>query len=595
MFTDYAIEPRVAIFSPWFNFVLNHLWQSTVLAAVVALLTLALRGNHARTRYWLWLTASLKFLMPFSLLVSLGTQLGWPGTERITSTGLSVVMEEISQPFARTAMPVASPAIAQTASSIIPVALVGIWLCGCAAVLLFWCLRWRRVSVMVRESIRLTGGRELAALQRLQLIARVSASVRVVSSATSQEPGVFGILRPILLLPAGIADHLDDAQLEAIIAHEICHVRRRDNLLSAIHMFVEAIFWFHPLVWWLGARLIDEREHACDEEVLRLGSEPEVYAEGILKVCEFYLGSPVACVAGVTGSNLKKRIEGIMTHSIASKLNFTTKLMLATVGLAAVAAPIVIGALNASQVRAQSPAADPARPSFEVASIKPSGPDDNRAYIQIAPGGRLNARNITMKFLIQHAYGIRDFQISGGPSWLGSEHYDIVAKGESGEEMNPDRLKLMIQSLLADRFQLAFHKESKELPVYALVVAKNGPKLQESNGNERGPMIRMGRGQVNGKKMSMTMLASQLAQQLGRSVVDKTGLTKEYDISLEWTPDPSERMGPGLPGPDSPPPVDSPGPSIFTALQEQLGLRLESQKGPVDIYVIDRAEKATEN
>ena len=122
--------------------------------------------------------------------------------------------------------------------------------------------------------------------------------------------GVFGILSPVLLWPRRIAERLGDEQVEAILAHELSHVRRRDNLAAALHMIVQALFWFHPLVWWLGARLVDERERACDEEVIRLGSEPQVYAESILKTCEFYVESRLACVAGVTGSDLKQADRG---------------------------------------------------------------------------------------------------------------------------------------------------------------------------------------------------------------------------------------------------------------------------------------------
>src|SRR5208282_2644996 len=121
-----------------------------------------------------------------------------------------------------------------------------------------------------------------------------------------------GIWRPILFWPARVSERLGDSQLEAILAHEIGHVRRRDNLTAAIHMLVEAVFWFHPLVWWIGARLVEERETACDQDVLRFEREPEVYAEGILKVCEYCLEAPLLCVSGVSGSDLKKRIQGIM-------------------------------------------------------------------------------------------------------------------------------------------------------------------------------------------------------------------------------------------------------------------------------------------
>jgi hypothetical protein len=153
----------------------------------------------------------------------------------------------------------------------------------------------------------------------------LAVDVPVLSSPAMLEPGVFGIFRPVLLLPEGITDRLAPAHLEAILAHELCHVRRRDNLAAAIHMAVEAIFWFHPLVWWLGARLVEERERACDEEVLRLGGQPEVYAESILKTCQFYLESPLVCMSGISGSDLKKRIVRIMTHAIGKKAQLRPK------------------------------------------------------------------------------------------------------------------------------------------------------------------------------------------------------------------------------------------------------------------------------
>jgi bla regulator protein BlaR1 len=128
--------------------------------------------------------------------------------------------------------------------------------------------------------------------------------------------------------------------MDAIVAHELCHIRRRDNLVTAIHMAVEALFWFHPLVWWVGARLMEERERACDEEVLRTGGDPREYAEGILKICELYLASPLAWVAGVTGGNLKGRIEGITTHHTVLNLNFPKKVTLVSVGVVALAVPI---------------------------------------------------------------------------------------------------------------------------------------------------------------------------------------------------------------------------------------------------------------
>src|SRR5207302_233216 len=124
-----------------------------------------------------------------------------------------------------------------------------------------------------------------------------------------------------LVVPEGIMEHLTPMQWQMILAHELCHARRRDNLTAAIHMAVEAIFRFHPLVWWIGLLLVDERERACDEEVLLAATDPHVYAEGILNICKIYLESPLVCVSGVSGSNLKKRIRGIMTRRAANDLD----------------------------------------------------------------------------------------------------------------------------------------------------------------------------------------------------------------------------------------------------------------------------------
>ncbi len=233
---------------------------------------------------------------------------------------------------------------------------------------------------------------------------------------------------------------------------------------------------------------------------------------------------------------------------------------------------------------------------FEAASIKPSAPAPMGTFrigIQMLPGGRVSMSGVTVKILIQRAYGVRDFQIVGGPGWLGSERYDITAKPEGAA--TPDQVKLMTQALLADRFQLKFHRETKELPTYALVVAKSGPKFhaaEDAPGSDkaRGTRISMERGQFTLQGAPVSALTNQLGQILGRSVIDKTELAGNYDFKLEWTPDDGPRAADG-----EHPVADTTGVSIFTALQDQLGLKLEATKGPVEILVIERVEKASEN
>jgi hypothetical protein len=153
-------------------------------------------------------------------------------------------------------------------------------------------------------------------------------------------------MRPVLLLPADIEDHLTRPQIEAIVAHELCHVRRFDNLTAAIHMLVEAIFWFHPLVWWLGARLIDERERACDEHVLRTVGTPGLYAQGILNVCKRYVQSPLASVSGVGSANVRQRIEAILANRIGEATGVWQKMLLSALMLCVVIVPLAAGALQ---------------------------------------------------------------------------------------------------------------------------------------------------------------------------------------------------------------------------------------------------------
>ena len=602
----------------------DHLWQSTLFAVTAGLLTLLLRKNHARARYWVWLAASMKFLIPFSLLVGLGSCLSWSRASTGTNASLYVTVEEVSQPFKQSTMPITSAVFPATVSSslvyLLPAFLVAVWLFGFALVLSVWCVRLRKMSAAMRRAALMREGREVEALRRVERIAGTCRIEMLVSSA-SLEPGIFGIMHPILVWPEGISEHLEDAHLEAILAHEVWHVRRRDNLAAALHMVVEAIFWFHPLVWWVGARLVDERERACDEEVLELGSERQVYAESILKTCEFCVRSPLACVSGITGADLKNRIVHIMTQSFARKLDFRKKLLLYGAGLLAVAAPITFGLARAPQNQSQTQVTTTAAaPIYEVASIKPDKSGDMRFKVMNTPDGF--SADSTLQMLIRLAYGVEDNQISGAPNWVNSDRYDIEAKMDgatadevrklSGEQ-NQSTREHMLQALLVDRFKLTLHRETRELPLYSLVVAKNGSKLQESKPGEpdkrgfktpdghpvaQGHFVRMGMGQLDGHSIGTEDIARLLAQQLGRKVVDNTGLTANYDFTLKWTPD--EGQGPAFRGPEGSPGTGSTsapetGPSIFTAVQEQLGLKLESQKGPVEILVIDHVEKPSEN
>jgi bla regulator protein blaR1 len=259
--------------------------------------------------------------------------------------------------------------------------------------------------------------------------------------------------------------------------------------------------------------------------------------------------------------------------------------------------PTVILALAAASLFAQK--------SFEVASIKPNAENDHRVMFRILPGGGFSATGTNLRMLIMQAYNVKDFQVTGGPGWMISDRYDVNAKAEATtERVSPDTFRPMLQSLLAERFQLKFHKETKEMPVYALVAGKGPHKMKASetpagaNPQQR-QMMRIGRGQANLQGTTMAGLAQLLSQQLGRPVIDKTGIQGTFDVEMHWTPEPGQGGGPfgggAPPPPDAIAQSDTSGPSIFTAVQEQLGLKLDSTKGPVEIMVIDSASKPTEN
>ena len=302
--------------------------------------------------------------------------------------------------------------------------------------------------------------------------------------------------------------------------------------------------------------------------------------------------------------------------------------LLTTAGsLGALAASVVVGALGA-----QAPQT-PAAPAFEVASIKPNNSGDGRVMMQNQPG-RFIATNIPVRLLIRNAYQLQDFQITGGPSWLNSDRFDINAKVDAsvqdevaaargaGPGQGPNPVQLMVRTLLAERFKLVVHNETKDQPIYGLIMARSdgrlGPQLKKAEVDcaaqmaamrGRGPArglpppgpsqpgdvipcgIRIGPGNMAVGGSTLAQFANNLGMFVGRVVLDRTGLTGSYDFTLTWTPDQMPQRPPGAPEV----PIDPNGPSIFTAVQEQLGLKLDSQRGPVEMLVIDRVEKPVEN
>ena len=335
--------------------VLDHLWQSTLLALAVAGLALAaLRTAPARVRHALWLIASVKFLVPFAALAAVGrllAPLGFsPAAAAPEAALIRQTVKPLSQfPFAHSAalhVPLSPGVSAHVAFVPAPVVhaapafdlalvLLAAWAFGCGAVVMAWAVRWAQVSRIVRAA------RPVA----------WPAPMPVLASASLMEPGLVGLLRPVLVLPQTLPERLTRSEIDAILAHEISHLRRRDNLTAAVHMLVEAVFWFHPLVWWIGARLIDERERACDEAVVEAGHDRAAYARSLVESSRLYLQSPLSCVVGASGSNLTTRVRMIMTAPLASPLSPLKKALLLAAGACAFATPVTAGLLTSPQGR----------------------------------------------------------------------------------------------------------------------------------------------------------------------------------------------------------------------------------------------------
>lgn len=235
--------------------------------------------------------------------------------------------------------------------------------------------------------------------------------------------------------------------------------------------------------------------------------------------------------------------------------------------------------------------------TFDVATVKPNSTDDRRVMIQFQPGGRFVATGVSLRMLVTLAYDLREFQVTGGPAWVNDDRYDINAKSEALESGGrPDMavIRKTLQNFLAERFGLKVKNETREGNVFHLVAAKDGHKLKAAESISReNQSIRMGRGQITANGMDMTTLARQLGMEVQRPVIDKTEITGLYTIDLHYTPEP--RGGTAPPSPDALAGAGPSGPTIYTALQEQLGLKLESAKGPVPLLIIEAASKPSDN
>jgi bla regulator protein blaR1 len=437
--------------------------------------------------------------------------------------------------------------------------------------------------------------------------------IDVVVHETLAGPMTCGVVRPAIVFPPD-ARTWSKADVRRALTHELEHVRRCDWIALCLARTVCAFYWFHPLVWIANRQLSVNAERACDDAVLR-ESQAWGYADQLVTLAERSMARarrPLLAMAN--RGDLSTRVRAVLNNQqqrgpagVWARVAITA---------AAAASVTLLAPLRTVAAVGQTPA--PARLQFEVASIKPHADIDRIMSVRPLPG-RLTA-DATLLVLMQYAYGVQPFQILDGPGWLTSARYEIDAR--AGATANRDQFFLMLQSLLEDRFQLKTHRETKELPVFTLVSRRGGLKLPapkegacvDSAADAAVEWVGSGRmafpgelppargrcgsaivalgpgGALRGGRIAMSELARALSLLLGRTVIDKTGVTAVFDVQLDFVPD---ETTPGVPPP--PPGSGMTGPNLAQALQDQLGLRLESAKGPVEVIVVDRAERPAGN
>jgi uncharacterized protein (TIGR03435 family) len=574
---------------------LHFLWQGAIIAAIYA----AARKRGART-----LDANGRYLLACAALAAIAIVplatwiwLRGPSPESVAATFAAPMSAARTGPARSIALSLPAD-VDRTAPGPFLSWVVAFWLIGATAfslrLLAGWIFAERLRSSMVRPA---PGGWQRT-LNRLKTRISISRPVRLLVSAQVQAPAAIGWLRPIVLMPVGALAGLPAAQVEALLLHELAHIRRHDYLIHIWQSAVEAVFFYHPIVWWISSHMRAERELCCDDLAVSLTGDAVLYARALAEVDSGRWVQPTVMAAD--GGSLADRIARLLGQPATS--------CRPSCGPGAAAALILLAA-GACAVFAQAGG----RPQFEVASVKPSfsGGIQN---VRPLPG-RLTA-DASLRLLIQYAYGVQPFQVVDAAGWLQSGRYEIDAKADGNATRN--QMFLMLQSLLEARFRLKIHRETKEMPVYALVAAKGGLKLPPPKPSgcvdspaDAAPEWAGGRmaapgeapsaptlcgsagitlGGMQGGKIAMPEFARKLSLMLDRSVIDKTGFTGLFDLQLHFVPD---ETTPAMPPP--PPGSEASGPSLPQALHQQLGLQLESTKGPVEVIVVDHAERPAGN
>lgn len=589
----------------------HFLWQGLAIALVYAAVDRVLARRCSANGRYLLACAALTAMMAAPLITweSMGPPAANPGAayqvqgvppapSTSSNTGAATLPDSV-----RAMVPEVQPAefLAWV---------VVVWLAGAAALWVRlaggWVVAARMRSMLVRRASQDWQQR----LRKLAAQIGLSRPVRLLVSAVVQTPTVVGWLRPVVLAPVGALGGLPDEYVEVLLLHELAHIRRHDYLVNVLQSVAEALLFYHPAVWWVSGQIRAGRELCCDDIAVSVGGDALTYARALAHLESYHPAHRSAAALAATGGSLADRIARLLGQSRPA-VHTGLGPGVVTIGILLVTAGY--GLFAQSDLH----------PAFEVASIERGasavGPMDP-VSVSYKPGGRMLAVNAPLRLLIQFAYGVHDSphsqplraaQVMGGPAWIDSEGYNIEAKPEGNTDQK--RAWLMLQALLADRFRLTLHRETRELPVYDLTARSSGIKLpaaKEANcvSLQPGMTPRSIPGSVDcgyaplllsptglrlsGRKLHMGDLVRELALTLGRPVMDKTGFTGEFDLNLNYSDD-ALAKSPDDAGGNRPP--AEPNLSIVFAAMQHLGLKLAPAKGPVEVLVVDHAERPTAN
>ena len=605
---------------------LHFVWQGAVVAALLFPAYAMTRRSQARLRYAIGCVVML--LMPavfvatiFRGELSLARLSPVQGSGVVVLSNADAASVEGAVPTSGGTVPLHSDGSSWYSTAVLPGWVVCLWLVGVAMLSMYTAGGWVRVRRLTQRGIEPAESAWILKLQSLMRRLHVLRPVRLYTSAIAQVPAVIGWVRPCILLPVSAIIGLDEVQLQAVLAHELAHIRRYDHLVNLLQSAVETLLFYHPAVWWISRKIREEREHCCDDLAVEACGDVMVYACALAKLEELR-GSICGPVLAATGGDLLARIRRLVGEDVAGQGRIPESAGFTIAGALMLGALMVAGEKH--WIRAQSPAAAPqagftqsagAKPAFEVASVKITSsperdPGSRFGSIQYSPD-TLTLRKASMALMVRWAYGLGSIQISG-PDWM--QHpppfYDIVAKASG--PVRESQMRLMLRTLLGERFHLAVHWRKKEIPVTALLVAKGGPKFHKSDGKyypERGleaPLQFLGldgkvhiqrildQGHVRDSYTNIPMndFATVLATWASKTpydqapVVNMTGLQGSFDfVIILDRPGSAKNEG----GEESAP--DDPLADMQRILPKQLGLVLERRKAMVDVLVVDRLDK----